>query len=172
MIQQMSRREQMMVAAAVVAVVLVVIWLGVVDPYRAKMDRLDNQIKSRSNSLVEVNNLKQEIARLRQQLSGVSDKKALTGPLFSHLEMLTEKTGVKDNLLSMRPQQPSVQGDYRQQMVELKLEKLSLPQLVRFLYQVEYAGQGVQVKSMRLKRRFDDHSSLDANLSIFSLEKI
>jgi general secretion pathway protein M len=171
MIHQMSRREQVMVAAALAAVVLVAVWLGVVEPYRSALDKLDSQIKSRSNSLVEVKGLQQEISRLRQQLSEVSGRKTMDGPLFSHVEMLTEKTGIKDKLSSMRPQQSTAQGEYRQQLVELKLEKLSVTQLVQFLYAIEYSGQGVQVKSMRVKRRFDDRSSLDVNLSVFSLEK-
>lgn len=171
MMQQLSQRERTMVYSALVAVVAVALWLGVIEPYRASMVRLDSQIKSRSNSLVEVTNLQQEIRHLRQQLSEVSGRKEMEGPLFSHVEMLTEQAGVRDRLLSMRPQQSSQQGNYRQQQVELKLEKLSITQLVRFLYAIEYSAQGVQVKSMRIKRRFEDHSSLDVNLSLFSLEQ-
>jgi len=95
----------------------------------------------------------------------------MDGPLFSYVEKLTDQAGVRDNLLSMRPQQSTQQGEYRQQQVELRLEKLSLSQLVQFLYAIEYSAQGVQIKSMRIKRRFEDHSSLDVNLSIFSLER-
>ena len=171
MIQQMSQRERVMVAVAVAAVVLVGVWLGVIEPYQSAMEKLDSQIKNRSNSLVEVKELQKDISRLRQQLSQVSGRKAMDGPLFSYVEALTDQAGIRDRLLSMRPQQASQQGNYRQQLVELKLEKLSLPQLVRFLYAIEYAGQGVQVKSMRIKRRFEDNSSLDVNLSVFSLEE-
>lgn len=171
MIQQLSRREQVMVGAAVVAVLLVVIWLGVIDPYREAMGRLDSQIRKRSSSLVEVKKLQQDVRRLRQQLSEVSGRKAMDGPLFSYVETLTDQAGVRGNLASMRPQPATQQGDYRQQMVELKLEKITISQLVRFLFAIEYSGQGVQVKAMRIKRRFEDHSSLDVNLSVFTLEQ-
>lgn len=171
MIQQLSPRERIMVFSAVAAVALVAIWLGVVEPYQAAMGRLDSQIKNRSNSLVEVKSLQQDIRRLSQRLSQVSGRKAMDGPLFSYVEALTDQAGVRDHLLSMRPQQSSQQGEYRQQQVELKLEKLSIAQLVRFLYAVEYSGQRVQIKSMRIKRRFEDHSSLDVNLSVFTLEQ-
>jgi len=171
MIQQMSRRERVMVLAASVAVVLVAVWLGVVEPYRSAMWKLENQINSRSDSLVEVRDLQREIRMLRQQLSQVSGRQEMDGPLFSYVEKLTDQAGVRDNLLSMRPQQSTQQGEYRQQQVELRMEKLSLSQLVQFLYAIEYSAQGVQIKSMRIKRRFEDHSSLDVNLSIFSLER-
>jgi general secretion pathway protein M len=171
MIQQLSHRERIMVLAALAAVVLVAVWLGVIEPYRGAMERLDSQIASRGNGLVEAKTLQQEIGRLRQQLAQASGRKAMDGPLFSHVETLTDQAGIRDRLLSMRPQQSSQQGNYRQQLVELRLEKLSLAQLVRFLYAIEYSGQGVQVKSLRIKRRFEDHSSLDVNLSVFSLEE-
>lgn len=171
MIGRLSRREQMMVLAAAVVVVLVVFWLGVVEPYRSALGRLDSQIRNRSNSLEEVKRVQQEILKLQQQLAGASGKKTMEGPLFSHVERLTDQAGVRSNLLSMRPQPATQQGEYRQQLVDLKLEKLSLAQLVRFLYALEYSGQGVQVKTMRIKRRFEEHSSLDVNLSVISLEK-
>jgi len=171
MIQQLSGRERIMVCAAAVAVVLVALWLGVVEPYRTAMARLDSQIASRGRSLEEVKILQQEIRQLRQQLDEGSGRKSMDGPLFSHVEMLTEQAGVRDRLLSMRPQQSSQQGEFRQQLVELKLEKLSLPQLVRFLYAIEYSGPGIQVRSLRVKRRFEDLSSLDVSLSVFTLEQ-
>ncbi|MDT8420885.1 MAG: type II secretion system protein GspM [Desulfuromonadales bacterium] len=171
MIQKMSRREQLMVLAAMVTVVLVAIWLGVVEPYRSALAKLDSQISTRESSLDEVKKLQQDILRLQQQLAGTSGRKEMDGPLFSHVERMTDQVGVRVNLLSMRPQPTTQQGEYRQQLVELKLEKLTIPQLVRFLYAIEYSGQGTQVKSLRIKRRFDDHSSLDVNLTLFSLEK-
>ncbi len=84
---------------------------------------------------------------------------------------MTEQTGVREQLLSMRPQPATVQGDFRQQLVEIRLESISLAQLVKLLHAVEYRSGGVQVKSMRVKPRFEDRSALDVNMVLMSLEK-
>ncbi len=72
----------------------------------------------------------------------------------------------------MRPQAATTQGEFRQQLVEIRLEKLSLGQLVTLLHAVEYRSGGVQVKSLRVKPRFENRSELDANMVLMSLEKL
>jgi len=160
-----------MVTVVAVIIVLVAVWIGIWEPYRGAMDRLDRQISSRQRGLTEVQQLSQQIVALQQQLSTGAGQVDADGPLFARVEKVTVQAGVKEQLSSMRPQPTVQQGEYRQQQVELKLEKVSLQQLVRFLHALEFGRQGIQVKSMRIKRRFEDHSSLDVSLSVFSLEQ-
>jgi len=43
-------------------------------------------------------------------------------------------------------------------------------QLTKLLHAIEYRSGGIQVKSMRIRSRFEDHSSLDVNMVLMSLE--
>ncbi|HMB17069.1 MAG TPA: hypothetical protein VKN62_12235, partial [Pelovirga sp.] len=91
--------------------------------------------------------------------------------LFSQVENLTKQMGVRDQLLSMRPQPDSVQDGFRQQTVEIRLERVTLSQLVGFLHAAEHRSHGIQVRSLRVRPRFDSRSQLDVNLVLMSLER-
>lgn len=171
MIKRLNSREKVMVSAALVLILLVIGWLALINPYVETMNTLDRRIAAHRRNLQRAEVMRGEILQLRQLLSTVNTQGRSNRPLFAQVESLTEQTGVREQLLSMRPQPATTQGDYRQQLVEIRLEKLSLGQLVKLLYAVEYRSGGVQVKSLRIKPRFDDRASLDVNLVLMSLEK-
>ncbi len=72
----------------------------------------------------------------------------------------------------MHPQPATTQGAFRLQAVEIRLEKISLLQLTKLLHAIEYRNGGIQVKSMRVRSRFEDHSILDVNMVLMSLERL
>ena len=171
MIKRLSPREKWMVLGGLGLVVLVLVWLVLLDPYMKALGNLDRRIAGHKRNLERIEQMQEEIGQLQKELAGINLRRKGAKPLFSQVESLTEQTGVRQQLLSIRPQPASVQGDYRQQLVEVRLEKLSLPQVVKLLHAVEYRSGGVQVKSLRIKPRFEDRWSLDVNMVLMSLEK-
>lgn len=172
MMNRLSSRERVVVVAGLVVVLGLVLWFAVLIPYFNAMTRLDRRINAHRHNLVRVEKMAGQISDLRHQLANIGSRKIGKKPLFSLVENLTERTGVRDQLLSMRPQPASTQGKYRQQLVEIGLEKLSLAQLVKLLHAIEYRSGGVQVKSLRVKPRFEDPSLLDVHMVLMSLEKL
>jgi general secretion pathway protein M len=171
MMNRLNPRERMIVIGGVIVIVLVAVWFLLLSPYFNTMDRLDRKIITLERNVSEASQMREQILRLRSQLATVGQQRKGARPLFSQVESLTEQTGVREQLLSMRPQPATVQGDFRQQLVEIRLESISLAQLVKLLHAVEYRSGGVQVKSMRVKPRFEDRSALDVNMVLMSLEK-
>lgn len=171
MIDRLNPREKIVVLSGLVILVLILIWFALINPYLDSMTGLDRRIAIQKRSLTKSLQLQEQIAVLRQQLATVESQRRVNKPLFSEVESLTEQIGVREQLLSMRPQPAATQGEFRQQLVEIRLEKLSLVQLVKLLYAVEYRSGGIQVKALRVKPRFEDRSSLDVNMTLMSLEK-
>jgi general secretion pathway protein M len=107
---------------------------------------------------------------LQRQLAE-AEKKLAKGEnfsLFSFVEAITAQAATKENLVYMRPQPVSVQEDFKEESVEIKLERIRLDQLVRLLYEIDAANAYLQVKNLRIKTRFDDQSQLNAVLTISS----
>ena len=171
MIQRLNPREKWMLAGGAAVLGLLLIWFGLLSPYLETMSGLDRRIAAHQRNLGKMQQMKGQISQLREQLASVGNRAEKNRPLFSQVENLTVQTGVREQLLSMRPQPATTQGGFRQQLVEIRLEKLTLGQLVKLLYAVEYRSAGIQVKSMRVKPRFEDRSSLDVNMVLMSLEK-
>ncbi len=172
MINRLNSREKTVVGVGLAALVVLFVWFVLFNPYFETMNNLDRRIAAHRHSLERVEKIRDQIIQLRQQLAAVETRKKDNRPLFSQVENFTEQTGIREQLLSMRPQPATTQGKFRQQLVEIRLEKISLSQLVKLLYVVEYRSGGVQVKSMRVKPRFDDRSLLDVNMILMSLERL
>ncbi len=171
MINRLTPREKWIVIGGLAVLGLVFIWYALISPYFSTMANLDRRIAANQRNLTKVMRMSEQITRLRQQMASADQRRTGNKPLFSQVESLAEQTGVREQLLAMRPQPATTQGEFRQQLVEIRLEKLSLGQLVKLLHAVEYRSGGVQVKSLRVKPRFESRSELDVNMVLMSLEK-
>ncbi|HEX9874679.1 MAG TPA: type II secretion system protein GspM [Deferrimonas sp.] len=168
MISNLSPRDRNALLIGLAAVLLAVFYLGIVSPYQSAIARLDSQIASRQRQLQEVQVLRQRYLSLQGELTqaerrGVSNRNF---SLFSFVENLTGQIASRENLVYMRPQPVAVKDEYKEESVEIKLEKIALDQLVRILYQIDTADAFLQVKNLRLKIRFDNKAQLDAVLTI------
>ncbi len=172
MIKNLNPREKTVVVVGLIVLISLFAWIALMNPYIKTMKSLDRKIAAHRQSLQKVEIMRTQISQLRQQLADVNILKQGTRPLFSLVESIAVQTGVREQLLSMRPQPATIQGEFRQQLVEIRLEKISLLQMVRLLYAIEYRSGGVQVKSMHVKPRFEDRSLLDANMVLMSLESL
>ena len=171
MIKRLSSRERWVVLGGLIVLALLFIWYALLSPYFSTMDGLERKISATSRNLEKVSRMSEQILQLRQQLATADRQQSGRKPLFSLVESLTEQTGVREQLLSMRPQAATTQGELRQQLVEIRLERLSLGQLVKLLHAIEYRSGGVQVKSLRVNPRFESRSELNVNMVLMSLEK-
>ncbi|MFK5927670.1 MAG: type II secretion system protein GspM [Desulfuromusa sp.] len=172
MIKHLNPREKTVIIVGLVILILLFVWFALFNPYFKTMNALDRKISAHRHSLGKVEAMSAQISQLRRQLADVGSRSKGKRPLFSLVESLTVQTGVREQLLSMRPQPATTQGKFRQQLVEIRLEKISLSQLVKLLHAVEYRSGGVQVKSMQVKPRFEDRSILDVNMVLMSLESL
>jgi general secretion pathway protein M len=174
MIERLSPRDRIALAVGAAVILIVFLWLGVLTPYQEAMSGLDARIASRQRQLEQVRELRQEYLQLQREMAEA--QKRLVGPragfsLFSFIEEVTGTIGVRENLVSMRPQSSPPQGEYREESVEIRLERIGLDQLVRLLYAIENADVFLNVRTMRVKPRFDNPSQLDTTLTVSYYQK-
>jgi len=173
MISQLNQRERIFVAVGVGLLVLALVYFAIVAPYRSSLRKLDQQIEARSGQLQEVKLLQASYLDLKQQMAQVErlldNRQGFTSVTF--IEGLVEQTAGRENLLSMRPQSPESRNEFIIDAVEIKLEKLTLEQVLELLVGIEEAEAPMQVKTLYLKQRFDDRSLLDATMTVTSLRR-
>jgi general secretion pathway protein M len=173
MISQLKPRERIFVTVGGIALVLALLYLAVLMPYRGALTRLDKQIAARGRQLQDVKSLRAQYLAMQQQILMVEMrvKNSQDFSALTFIESLVERTAGRENLLSMRPQSPVTQSEFTLDSVEVKLEKLTLKQVLELLWGVEAANTPMQVKNLYLKQRFDDHSLLDASMTITALRR-
>ena len=140
-----------------------------------KKKELSQRVTSKEASLKELVTLENEYIKL----SGSSRVKitALSGrdkdfTLFSFLDTLAEKSGVKDNVAYIKPSSRTLNDKaYAISMVKIKLDALYLKELVEFIHGVEISRNNVQIKSISLSKTGKDNALLDAIVEAETLIK-
>lgn len=165
---QINPRERLVLIVGAVFVLATLIYLGIVSPYQKAMRRLDARIVSQQKQVRQIQDLRQEYLELQQQLAEAETRldKGQGFSLFTFVETTAAREAGREKLVYMRPQTGSTQEGFREESVEIKLEKVRLDQLVRFLYDFESADAALQIKNLRIRARFDDKSLLDAVLTV------
>jgi len=173
MFERLNPRERIFVSVGGVAVLLCLLYFVILMPYRNAMTRLDKQIITRSQQLREVRALQSEYMDLQKQMSllekRLAERKGFS--VLTFVENLVGQTAGREKILSMRPQSSVARGVFTVDAVELRLEKLSLKQVLQFLWEVETESVPMQVKSFYLKQRFDNPALLDATMTVTALRR-
>ena len=170
---QLSQRERFTLLTGALIVTVLLFLFGIVAPYRAALERLDTKIVSKQRQLVEVRQLSQEYKQLQQQLA-TSERRLASGgdfSLLSFVEASSIRLAGRDSLIAMRPQPTATLEGFREEAVEVKLERIQLNQLVQLLYVADTAPAPMLVKTLRIKPRFDDRNLLDVVITFASYRR-
>lgn len=168
MFHQLSQRERLILLAGGFFLLVVLGWFAVISPYRQAMATLDGKIAARQNQLEDLRGLQQQYLQLKQSLEQAERRmdQATTFSIFAFMENLAARHVDRANLVSMRPQPAAEREGFREESVEIKLDRVGLGQLVGLLQDMETAESPLQVKSLRIKTRFDDKRRLDSVLTV------
>jgi len=173
MMKQLSPRELMMVSSAAIVVVATLIYFALIAPYLETMERLDRKIASRQQQLQQVKELQQDYRQIQGQIKSLQRRQANAGDfaLFAYVESQVSRIAGRENLTSMRPMPAVTHNDITEEAVEIKLDNVSLGQMLQLLQSFDSAPVPLQVKALQLKVRFDNTQQLDSSLRISAYTK-
>lgn len=169
-----SDRERLILGIGGAVVLAGLVFLTVVEPLLARLDRATLQVVRKERQIREVGVLGVEYAAKRMNLETLERRMAPAGAPVSLLALLEEaavKAHVRDRISSMQPQsQTEVQG-YRETVVDLRLEGVELPQLLALLATFDAASYAIQVRHLQIKPRYDHPTHLDAMVRVLAHAK-
>lgn len=168
MIERLSQRDRIALAIGVAVVGLALIYFAVVRPYREALRGLEGRIATGQSQLAEVRDLQSRYQQLQRQL-GAAEQRLARGAQSSLVSVVGDLAGryvAKENVVGMRPQPATAQGDLRQEAVEVHLEKVRLGQVIQLLYAIDNAQTYLKVQTLHVTPRFDDKSLVDAVFTV------
>ena len=170
---QLGRRDKQSLYLLVGFLALYSIFQFLIFPVIEKRDRLDKSLVKRVEDLKEMNDLKAEYEAMEQATdrskSALKNRKA-NFTLFSYLEDMSGKADVKENISYMKPSSTDQKnGTYKLSVVEMKLQSISLNQLVNFLHKVETTEPSVSVSRLAITKE-SKTNMISAVLKIETLE--
>jgi general secretion pathway protein M len=173
--QHFSQRERLIVAAGGAMVAAALVFLLIIDPLMGTIDKLDRQARRKAKESQELALVAQEyvikqarIAKLEQRMPSPPTQFSL----LAFMEEATTATQIRDRIVGMQPQAPIVIQGYQETAVDLRLDGVSLPQLLALLVAIEQAPYDVRVHHLQMKPKYDNPVNLDATLKIVTYAKV
>lgn len=158
-----------MVAAGIAAAVLgLLLQFALLPLYDAKK-KMEASLAANEKILRTLDPLGREYLLWKQGADAVREIAARRSPdfsLFTYLEGKAKEAGLKEAVTSLTPLKASRTGGLEEQTVEIKLEKITLLQLVHFLYLVEAPDELITVKKASLGKMKEDPEYLNAALQV------
>ena len=170
----LAQRERTILLIGGVVVLASLVFVLVIDPFLATMDRLDRQAKKKQRESGELSTLVAEYGSKRARLSKAEERMPTAESGFSLLAFMEEaatSAHVRERIAGMQPQvQPLPQG-YQETAVDLRLDGVQLPELMTLLVAIEQAPYAVQVRHLQVRPKFDNPVNLDATVRVVSYAK-
>ena len=170
---KLAKREKYFVTIAACAIALFLIVQYLIMPFFAKRDRLQKGIKLKEAGLAEMVKLSAEYKSLQegsQSMEQLIARREKGFTLFTFLERAAGEVGVKERIKYMKPSTSKGTGPYKESMVEMKLEGITLAQLAGYLHRVELPQKAIIIKRISVKENVREAGSLEAVVQALTYE--
>ncbi len=170
-LDQLAPREKLILAGGVVFVLGFVIFQMVITPYLDSRARLHRAIDTKQKQLTQMHQLQQQYGELRQEEGGIKaalEKRSKSFTLFTFIDQQAGNAGVKKLITYMKPSlvPGAGNGQFSESMVEVKLERIDLENLVKFLDLVESPEKMVAIRRLSIQTSTREQGYLDVILQI------
>ena len=173
--QHCSPRERMILLMGGAVIAASLVFLLIVDPLLSKLETLDRQTSRKQKDIQELAMVAQAYVGKRATLTKLERRMPTADAQFSLLafmEEATTTTQIRDRIVGMQPQNPTVLQGYQETAVDLRLDGVQLSQVLALLVAIEQAPYDVQVRHLQIKPKFDNPTNLDATLRIVTYAKV
>jgi len=170
---KLAKREKYMVFFMGIAIALFLLLEFLVFPVFDKKERLESGVEARQAAVKEMALMRAQYLSSQkgsQDLGRLISRRKKSFTLFSFLEKEAGKAKVKDNIKYMKPSETQGAGAYKESMVEMKLEAVTLDQLVGYLRRIESREKLILVKRMSLKESKKEGGFLDAIFQVLTIQ--
>ena len=173
--QRLSSRERTLVGLAGGALLVILLYTLVWEPIDSGRAMMAKRIQTRQHDLVEMQQMRDVYLdlmtqfELRQNIIKKADPKF---SLFPHIETTVGQVVGREKIASMNPQNKDIAGVYREDSVEIKLNAISLEQLVQLMYKIEKGQQPLRITRLQVKKRLREPQTFDVTATVAMLKPL
>ena len=169
-----TKRDKHLVALAACSLLIFFLMQFLILPFFESRERLQSGLKAKEAGLREIIALRAEYNAFREGSRDIEQRLAARPPdftLFSFLEKEAGKTAIKDRIKYMKPSVSTKDsGPFKEAQVEMKLEGVTLPQLVGYLRLIESTAAVVSIKRISIQENKRETGGLDAILQVLTFQ--
>ena len=172
---RLTRREKLL---AVVLAVIATAWGLFAFAARPAIDRVETLSRVTPEKQSELEALRvqaSEYIALHDGLEALHTKIASqekTFELLAFLESLIQENGLAKKVTTMKQQVSQIETKYSETTVEIELQRLTLRQLINFLWQVESSNVLARTKSLYIKKNLENTDLLNSLIEVHNLKLV
>jgi len=146
----------------------------IITPIVEKKKQMQNSLQTKIAMLAEMQQMRSEYEALNDDLkvskARFADRqKGFT--LFSFLDRLAGDVGIKGQISYMKPSKiDQKNSDYKISRVEMKLETITLEQLVAYLYGIETSKNMVDVTKLSITKKEEKQGLISVVMQVETVE--
>lgn len=170
---RLSRREKLLVVAVAVLVSAWLLFAFAVKPAIERTETLTRVISEKQDELQKLHVRSNEYIFLRDSLGNLYTKVASQEKEFEllpFLESLIRECGLARKAVKMEQHVSQLDPKYYETIVEIRLEALTLRQLVDFFWKVESSEVLAKIKSLYIKKNLTNTDLLDSVVEIHNVK--
>jgi len=164
-----------MTGGLIILVIALLFFSLIVSPLLDSRQRLEKSLVKKKVALQEIRDLQKEY-RILQHTSGDIQERLKTRPenftLFAFIEQQANAAGIKQQINYLKPSEVESKGPLRESRVDMKLQKITLNDLVKFLKGLESYEKVVSVNRISIQEHGKEQGYLNAVLQIVTFRAV
>jgi len=165
----LGAREKLYILAGTGIVILIVLVQFAILPFWEERERVAKAIDAQEKILKEMNTQLVEYRVLKRDMDTIQRAMAARPPnftLYAFVEQKAREAGVRPNVKAINPSRGGSSGTYEEAMADVTLEKITLRQLVQFLYHADSPRDAVRVRKLTVRKSMESPEYLAATVQL------
>jgi general secretion pathway protein M len=166
---KLGGREKRVIALGCLVVAAFLFFQFGLSPALQRQKTLERLVTQKEREVQEVQGLRETYLARKAVVEEVHrslNRRGQEFAIFSFLEELANKSGIKSNIMYMKPALSTAGELFRESSVEMKLEGIALQALIQYLYEIEQAPQLLRVRRLAIKPRAANPDMLDVTVQV------
>ena len=165
---KLEPRDKKTLIVGAIAALIILLYAFVVSPVTSDLTRKRDLIPNKERDLVEMRVLKDQYREMKQRLQQAQATAAQRGPLLTEIENLTKRANLNSKMVSLKPQAGVQTAAFKESIVEIRLDNITLYDIVSYVYLLE--KDGLRIKKLNFKPRYDNPKLLNSTILVSSAE--
>lgn len=136
--------------------------------------KAEKRVRAKKAEILAFNGMQEEYLKERRAIEPFI-RKILLPPsdksLGSIIEEMAKGIGIKGNIVSIKPMEEGTEKGYIKTGIDVKIEGITLNQMVNLLYRIENFRNLILIKGFVMKSRFENPDLLDITMHVVLFTK-
>jgi type II secretory pathway component PulM len=163
---KLEERDKKMLMFGGAAAAVILLYALVLAPLASELSRKRELIPRKEKDLVEMKALRTQYLDIQQRLQEAQAAAEKRGPLLTDIESITKRANLSGKIVSLKPQAGVQTEGFRESIVEVKLDNITLYDVVNYVFLLE--KETLRIRKLQFKPRYDNPKLLNATILVSS----